>query len=124
MSGTNAAVEAISYAIDTNTDEGIEFLRCWTYGDFGTIRREWPDCPEACFVGADPAHGESQTKVTVVNRSGEVVQVSSFWKENLPRDWRDRIDWQTERALEEINNLALAAQIKIEVKSGHYFREY
>ena len=48
---TNAAVAAIEFAL--RTEEGIEFLRCWIHGDFPAIREEWPDCPEAVFVGAE-----------------------------------------------------------------------
>ena len=50
----DAAVAAIEYSLAT--DEGIEFLRCWLHGNFEAIRREWPDAPEAVFVGADPLH--------------------------------------------------------------------
>lgn len=50
----HAAVAAIEYSL--TTDEGTEFLRCWFYGNFEAIRKEWPDAPEAVFVGADPLH--------------------------------------------------------------------
>jgi hypothetical protein len=50
----DAALAAINYAIQTEC--GIDFLRCWTEGDFVTIRKEWPDAPEAVFVGADPLY--------------------------------------------------------------------
>lgn len=48
------AIAAIEFALEA--DEGLEFLRCWNEGDFETIRREWPEAPEAVFVGADPMH--------------------------------------------------------------------
>lgn len=48
------AVAAIEFAL--RTDEGMEFLRCWLHGEFLEIRKEWPDAPEAVFVGADPLH--------------------------------------------------------------------
>lgn len=51
---SDAAVAAIEYAL--RTDEGLEFLRCWLHGEFGSIRKEWPDAPEAVFVGADPLY--------------------------------------------------------------------
>ena len=47
---------AIKYALDKHADGGMEFLRCWFYGDFGAIRNEWPDAPEAVFRGADPLY--------------------------------------------------------------------
>lgn len=54
MNTQNAAVAAIQFALET--DEGLEFLRCWNEGNFDAIRREWPEAPEAVFVGADPLH--------------------------------------------------------------------
>lgn len=50
--GGDAAIAAMKYALQA--DEGMEFLRCWLYGNFDAIRKEWPDAPEAVFVGADP----------------------------------------------------------------------
>lgn len=54
MSSSDAAVEAIQFAL--NDDEGLLFLRYWNQGDFDVIRREWPDAPEAVYIGADPLH--------------------------------------------------------------------
>lgn len=54
MQTQNAAVAAIQFAL--NTDEGLAFLRCWNEGNFDAIRREWPEAPDAVFVGADPLH--------------------------------------------------------------------
>lgn len=45
------AVAAIEFAMAT--DEGMEFLNCWLHGDFDAIRKEWPDCPQAVFDGAE-----------------------------------------------------------------------
>ncbi len=50
----DAAIEAMKYAL--KADEGMSFLQCWIEGDFAAIRKEWPDAPEAVFVGADPTH--------------------------------------------------------------------
>lgn len=50
----DAAIEAMKYAL--RADEGMAFLQCWIEGDFAAIRKEWPDAPEAVFVGADPMH--------------------------------------------------------------------
>lgn len=53
-----AAVAAIQFALET--DEGMEFLRCWNQGDFDAIREEWPEAPEAVFIGADPLYKPTQ----------------------------------------------------------------
>lgn len=52
----DAAVAAIEFSLATETDGGTDFLRCWFHGDFEAIRKEWPDAPEAVFIGADPLH--------------------------------------------------------------------
>lgn len=53
--GTHSpAVAAIEYALET--EEGLEFLRCWNHGDFDVIRREWPSAPDDVFLGADQFH--------------------------------------------------------------------
>lgn len=54
-----AAVAAIDFALEPDSD-GLEFLRNWFVGNFEAIRKEWPEAPEAVFIGADPLH--SQTK--------------------------------------------------------------
>lgn len=54
---SNAALAAIQFAL--TADEGFEFLRCWHQGDFPAIRKEWPEAPEAVFIGADPLHKAS-----------------------------------------------------------------
>lgn len=55
QSQPSAAVAAINYALQPDSD-GLEFLRVWFHGDFGAIRKEWPDAPETVFIGADPLH--------------------------------------------------------------------
>lgn len=54
MKTHNAAVAAIQFALES--DDGLTFLRCWNEGNFDAIRLEWPEAPEAVFVGADPLH--------------------------------------------------------------------
>lgn len=49
-----AAVSAIAYAMSPQTERPLEFLKRWHECDFAAIRREWPDAPEAVFVGSDP----------------------------------------------------------------------
>lgn len=53
----NAAVAAIHFALET--DEGLAYLRCWNEGDFQACRKEWPEAPEACYIGADLTHPET-----------------------------------------------------------------
>lgn len=55
QAGQSAAVAAIEFALQPDSD-GLEFLRAWFHGDFDAIRKEWPEAPEAVFVGADPLH--------------------------------------------------------------------
>ena len=44
-------VAAIAYALEA--DDGLQFLQLWYEGEFNTIREEWPDCPQECFIGAE-----------------------------------------------------------------------
>ncbi|MGR2849159.1 hypothetical protein ABMX62_19130 [Vibrio vulnificus] len=50
----NAAVAAIQFALET--DDGLSFLRLWNEGEFDVLRKEWPDAPEAIYIGADPLY--------------------------------------------------------------------
>lgn len=52
--GDSAAVAAIQFALEA--DDGMTWLRCWNEGNFEACRREWPETPEECFIGADPLH--------------------------------------------------------------------
>ncbi len=54
--GNDAALAAMKFAL--HADEGMEFLRCWMHGDFDAIRKEWPEAPDAVFIGADPVLGK------------------------------------------------------------------
>jgi len=53
----DASTAAILFALED--DEPMAFLRCWSHGDFSSIRREWPDAPEEVFIGADPLHPQT-----------------------------------------------------------------
>ena len=57
-SGTesNAAVAAIAFALREGSEGGMEFLRAWNEGSFQEIRHEWPEAPEAVYIGADPMY--------------------------------------------------------------------
>jgi hypothetical protein len=49
---TDAAVEAIKYAITLGVDAST-FLTMWLHGEFAEIREEWADCPSSIFSGAE-----------------------------------------------------------------------
>lgn len=57
---SNAAAAAITYALSPHTDEGLAFLQAWQEGDFDACRREWPDAPPQCYIGADPLLPETK----------------------------------------------------------------
>jgi hypothetical protein len=46
----------ISFVLSSQTECAIEFLRCWNEGDFESCRQEWPEAPDAVYVGADSLH--------------------------------------------------------------------
>jgi hypothetical protein len=56
--GAETAIAAIQFAL--KADEGMAWLRCWNEGDFDACRREWPETPEECFIGADPLHPDTR----------------------------------------------------------------
>lgn len=52
----DSACEAIKYVLANSCESPMEFLRCWTYGDFDAIRQEWENVPDSVFIGADQFH--------------------------------------------------------------------
>lgn len=52
----DSAVAAIQFSLSDS--EGHVFLNLWNEGDFDSIREEWPEVPEAVFIGADPLYGK------------------------------------------------------------------
>ncbi|MEQ8511533.1 MAG: hypothetical protein RLN67_13835 [Algiphilus sp.] len=46
---------AINFALDRDTDEGIEFLRSWREGDWQTLRDEWPEFDVDSAIALDRA---------------------------------------------------------------------
>ncbi|KVK77827.1 hypothetical protein [Burkholderia sp. MSMB1498] len=57
----DASVAAIQYALEA--EEGLEWLSLWNEGEFDRCRRDWPDAPEDCYIGADPMHPETQRRL-------------------------------------------------------------
>lgn len=64
--GRSAAVAAIEFALQPDSD-GLEFLRAWFHGNFEAIRKEWPEAPEAVFIGADPLHPATKAMLGIGN---------------------------------------------------------
>lgn len=50
----SAAVAVIQFILDMSDGTELDFLRLWNEGEFDTCRKEWPEAPEACYIGADP----------------------------------------------------------------------
>jgi hypothetical protein len=54
----DAAVTVINHVLDRDNDDNdydkLQFLRLWNEGEFEVLRREWPEAPEAIYIGADP----------------------------------------------------------------------
>ncbi|AJY27769.1 ead/Ea22-like family protein [Burkholderia thailandensis 34] len=70
---TYASVAAIQYALDA--EEGFEWLSLWNEGEFERCRRDWPDAPDDCYIGADPMHPETQRLLAAhATHDGEVTQ--------------------------------------------------
>ena len=50
----------ISYILNEGrTEDPVEFLRCWSEGNFDALREEWPDAPEEIYF-ADPLYKENK----------------------------------------------------------------
>ncbi|MGU4696757.1 hypothetical protein K6L09_08825 [Burkholderia cepacia] len=52
----NPATAAILFALSLDDGSSIDFLNNWNEGEFDVLRREWPEAPEAVYIGADPFH--------------------------------------------------------------------
>jgi len=74
MTPNNASAAAIEFAL--TADEGMSFLRCWNEGDFEACRKEWPEAPEVCYVGADPQHPDTLLASTTVPSSDAMVHAA------------------------------------------------
>ena len=68
-----AGTAAIEFALEDATGEGMAFLRCWLYGDFDVIRKEWPEAPESVYIGADPLHPETVAMLAAAPEAPEPV---------------------------------------------------
>lgn len=52
--GTEASTAAIEFALTQGSGDIHGFLSAWLHGDFDVLRKEWPEAPEAIYIGADP----------------------------------------------------------------------
>lgn len=58
-----AALAAMEFMLNPECECPMEFLRCWNEGNFDAIRDEWPEAPEAVFVGAEvTSPGQAEQK--------------------------------------------------------------
>jgi hypothetical protein len=46
-------IAVIQFVLRSDVDEPLTWLRLWNQGDFEACRREWPEAPEECYVGAE-----------------------------------------------------------------------
>lgn len=52
--GLTAFRAVLNYVLgEGRTEDPLEFLRCWSEGNFDALRKEWPDAPEEIYF-ADP----------------------------------------------------------------------
>ncbi|MCG5512806.1 hypothetical protein [Ectothiorhodospira shaposhnikovii] len=74
---SDASTAAIEFALKLGAgDCGLEFLRCWRDGEFGSIREEWPEAPEEVFVGADPLHPSTKKReLTMLDLNKEIERI-------------------------------------------------
>lgn len=50
----------ISYMLGKGqSEEPLQFLRCWNEGNFDALREEWPYAPEEIYL-ADPLYGNNK----------------------------------------------------------------
>ena len=70
----NPAAAAIEFAL---MHRDLDLLRLWNEGEFERIRTEWPDAPDAMFIGADPllraAAGTDSTSQMALGPAGSVA---------------------------------------------------
>lgn len=74
---TDAAVAAIQYALRPQTDEALAFLRAWNEGEFDVCRKEWPDAPPQCYIGADPLLPET---IRAIEAEQEIRDQAAMWR--------------------------------------------
>lgn len=77
----DAAVAAIAFVLSGKCECEMEWLRLWNGGDFDSIREEWPETPEACFIGADPLMDEEEIEIEEPDYLSSAVR--SYLTKNL-----------------------------------------
>lgn len=57
--GQEASKAVIDFVLAYQTECPLEFLRAWNEGSFDSCRLEWPEAPDAVYIGADTLHPET-----------------------------------------------------------------
>ncbi|KAF1702871.1 hypothetical protein [Pseudoxanthomonas kaohsiungensis] len=70
-----SAAEHAAIAFALETDQGLDFLRCWNEGDYAAIRRDWPEAPAAVFL-SDPVIAALSCKNEAVSVRDALVRLS------------------------------------------------
>lgn len=71
-----AAVAAIKFALDS--DEGFDWLSWWNEGEFEKCRKNWPDAPDTCYIGADPLFKPALKVKTELSPEGKLAMVEGL----------------------------------------------
>lgn len=48
------SLASLEFALSLGRHECYDFLELWNEGGFDICRREWPEAPKECYIGADP----------------------------------------------------------------------
>ncbi len=50
-----ATIAVIQFVLETEKKDssGMDYLRLWNEGEFDKCRKEWPEAPDECYIGAD-----------------------------------------------------------------------
>ena len=116
VEGCNAAVAAIQFALEDAEESALDFLRCWNEGEFDAIRKEWPEAPEAVFIGADPLHPDTEWHDEREGQSAELAAAIQAREEAIS---------QVHGLQTQLRDLVAAAQPIISALAGpsHHIRE-
>ncbi len=79
---TDPAVAAIQFALEPDSD-GLLFLRLWNEGEFDLLRENWPEAPEAIYMGADPLLEVSAQRPAVASDEIAHEMEANAWRAAL-----------------------------------------
>lgn len=74
------AVAAIQFVLDNDDEDenNMSLLRLWNEGEFDKLRREWPEAPEAIYIGADPLHPATKRSADLVADTMDHAQLQAL----------------------------------------------